>query len=385
MAKVNIRKWQLKQSFAVITVLALTFGYVGYFHEQLLSGDWLYLENYARIVAPDTFLYKAIANQDSFRGIIAAATVKNSLSSAVIWRIAGLDWFFVAAINGLLLFLIGLYMAKIAAHFDVDRKKYQKAILLFIVMPASIMYSVGALKELPSALLMLAVVHGLLSGNYKSVFISAFLLVVVRYQLVAFLLIVGLAYFYGARSLLRTIGMILLLVAAAYPLIKSIPWFSLETAQNYRDIYGGGGIGQHFEYLRDHVPGLSAIGIFVRVIQTLFEPIISFTFKGFSLMEAGRLNLYGASQFVTVLFLSPYIFMFFRRLGLAFLRSGVSRHIQFVFGFVFTYLVLVGGFSFIHHRYAYPIFPLIIIASLIPIKKVATQTTVYTKRKRLSW
>jgi hypothetical protein len=63
----------------------------------------------------------------------------------------------------------------------------------------------------------------------------------------------------------------------------------------------------------------------------------------------------------------PFTWLFLKKI-IFIIKKGrlIDKNIQTLYFLLLSLIILIGGFSFIHHRYLYPLFPLIIIASLIP-------------------
>jgi hypothetical protein len=190
--------------------------------------------------------------------------------------------------------------------------------------------------------------------------------------IVLILLILVLAFMYfGSFGKNKTKAALIFLmsISALYPAISSFPILSPSATEYYRELYGASGsLGSVVETVRSSIYGLSLFAVTFRVLQTLFEPILLIVSRG-SFYEDGSFSVFDFMQFITSCLYIYFLVNFLKRLKILF---GHGKHIQveihFVYIFVLVSLILVCGFSFIHHRYSLPFFPLLIIASIIPLK-----------------
>lgn len=152
-----------------------------------------------------------------------------------------------------------------------------------------------------------------------------------------------------------------------YPMMMHLDIMSMSATELFREEAGGTtGIGSIVENIRNNVYIFSFFAILIRAVQTFFEPILSFV-RTFSLFEDGDFALYQFQQLITNFVMIPYFLLFFKKLFFIFKkRSLIDKNIQTLFLLLFSLIILIGGFSFIHNRYLYPLFPLLIMASLIP-------------------
>jgi hypothetical protein len=346
-----------------------TTAYISFFYDYLSDEDWLYVEQYARILVPDTFLYKSISDQEGLLGVIGGSEVKNSLGPALIWWFSGSSWYAVACFNAILVLLIIILMEKLGASMGVGRKNVRMAALIFVFAPSSILYSVGALKELPNALLLLALAYSLVNRKIFMFVVVSFVLILFRYQLIFPIVFIVLLLMFSRKSIYVKVVASVLFLGMIYPFLSSIDVLSYDVSIRYREQYGGGGLGGYFESLRNEVPILSVVGVLVRTFQSMFEPIISFVFRG-SLLESGLLSMYGLAQLVTNIIVFPFIMVFvWKSMRMLLFWQRVNVRMQIIYSFCVLLVVLIGGFSFIHHRYLYPVLPLMIVCSLIPMTR----------------
>ena len=228
--------WNIKRIALLVFLYLLVLLYISFFYEFLEYGEWLYVKDFARIVVPDTYIYQTIGDQSYFHEVINAAIIKNSIFPAIIWFLFDGNWLTVGLFNIVILFLISVYMERIARFFCVKRSRVKIGIVVFLIMPSSIIYSVGALKELPSALLMLVFLHGLIAKKYKEIFVAATLLVLARYQFIVLITLIILISLFVRKYKFRTTLFVILVFAALYPVISYFPWLNLSTAENYREL-----------------------------------------------------------------------------------------------------------------------------------------------------
>lgn len=369
MNMISLNGWVFIKIFLLCFLTAVGYLYINFFEVSLVNGDWLSVDGFARIIVPDTLIYSGIIDLDNIFASIFFSGIKNTFIPSLLWVLSGFDWYIVFFINILLICYIVFYMGRLARQYQIPWNKAQLAIVVFLLLPTTVYYTVGALKELPMALLMLAGLYYFNLKKFKVALLMIALLVMVRYQLavvVILLLIVG-----RSRKPMRVAVFVMFSLAAIYPILSSFDILSAEVAEAYRDEFGvPGSIGGVVEDVRNNFYLISAFAIVIRVFQSLFEPIIG-VFQDFTFYENNDLSVYRIAHVFSTVMVLPYIYMFMRKLkSIVFAKTKIRKDVQTIFALLFISLISVGGFSFIHGRYLIPFFPLLIIASLIPIKRM---------------
>lgn len=352
--------------FSVFCIASVT--YLNFFHQSLLMKDVENVNGFTRFVIPDTILYAELLDLDNPIDSLLSSGVKNSIGPGFLWAAAGKSWYCMLAINLAITFFIISFFKKICLDVFLTKRLVQTGVLVLLCSPFMIYYQIGALKELPMMLFMLIIVHEWMTRKWSLFFLAVLFLILFRYQM-SIVLILTLFFMCFKKNGFRVCLAVLGLAACLYPALSSISVLSIDATQYYRESNGfQGSFGGWVESVRVDFYGLSLFAVIFRVFQTLFEPIILITGR-MSFFEGMSFSVYDFIQFVTAVF---YIFFVFRMLlnGLILLRypKYVSDEIVFLYVFIFTSLFLICGFSFIHHRYSFPFFPLMLIASSFNIK-----------------
>ena len=337
--------------------------YTKIFYEALISEDWYSVDGFRRIVIPDTFLYKNLLESEASIYLIAFSGIKNSIGPSLIWFLAGMNWYVVVLINALFVYISLKYLVQIGSYFYLHIHPIFIFIILLGVMPTAIYYSIGSLKELPMICSFTGFFYHYLKRQ-KVLWVTFFLLLVFfRYQIFIPLIIFVVLSKYSRRPLRDSIFLVIF-ISSIYPYIRSLNIFSLDSILLYREdsLDTSGAL---IELIRDEIPGLSSIAILVRVIQSVFEPILIFI-KNPTIFEDGGLSIYTASGLPEALVMAPFWIL----AGIGIMREVVackegSRDIQKMYALIVLFAIPVGGFSFIHHRYLFPITGIVMMAGLV--------------------
>ena len=337
--------------------------YTKIFYEALISEDWYSVDGFRRIVIPDTFLYKNLLESEVSIYLIAFSGIKNSIGPSLIWFLAGMNWYVVVLINALFVYISLKYLVQIGSYFYLHIHPIFIFIILLGVMPTAIYYSIGSLKELPMICSFTGFFYHYLKRQ-KVLWVTFFLLLVFfRYQIFIPLIIFVVLSKYSRRPLRDSIFLVIF-ISSIYPYIRSLNIFSLDSILLYREdsLDTSGAL---IELIRDEIPGLSSIAILVRVIQSVFEPILIFI-KNPTIFEDGGLSIYTASGLPEALVMAPFWIL----AGIGIMREIVackegSRDIQKMYALIVLFAIPVGGFSFIHHRYLFPITGIVMMAGLV--------------------
>ena len=337
--------------------------YTKIFYEALISEDWYSVDGFRRIVIPDTFLYKNLLESEASIYLIAFSGIKNSIGPSLIWFLAGMNWYVVVLINAVFVYISLKYLVQIGSYFYLHIHPIFIFIILLGVMPTAIYYSIGSLKELPMICGFTGFFYHYLKRQ-KVLWVTFFLLLVFfRYQIFIPLIIFVVLGKYSRRPLRVSIFLVIF-ISSIYPYIRSLNIFSLDSILLYREdsLDTSGAL---IELIRDEIPGLSSIAILVRVIQSVFEPILIFI-KNPTIFEDGGLSIYTASGLPEALVMAPFWIL----AGIGIMREIVackegSRDIQKMYALIVLFAIPVGGFSFIHHRYLFPITGIVMMAGLV--------------------
>lgn len=344
---------------SVTTLLSL--GYVAWFHAALANGDWQEVGGFTRLLIPDTYVYASLLDEDLGEIGFAVAGVKNALGPALLWLAAGSGWYLMAAINGLFVCMTLVYAARLCRHFGLDGRQTQRVLLIAGLAPVMAYYSVGALKELPTLAALTAFLYHWMRRETWRWLLMAAILVVFRYQLVAVLALFALVD--RSKNPLRAAVIAVAVAAAAYPLFSDLAIVANETTELFRE-EAESGRGAVIEQVRSSVPILSAVAVAIRVLQSLLEPLATFL-GSLSVFEAGALSVLAVAYLASLLLVLPSWWRVARRSRKLFKvkRTGV-RDLARLYALIVVFVVPVAGFSFVHHRYLFPVTVLVLIAGV---------------------
>ena len=356
--------WILTKAVIISVIAIIGEIYIDYFYNALQNSEWLDVDGYTRIVIPDTFLYLKAIRDDGFLSVLFS-DVKNAIGPCLLWLISGYDWRIVLLLNVSFLALLVHYMQCIFEFHNIQGNKAKIAILSFLSMPMVLYYSVGSLKEIPMMLILTASYFYYIKNRLGILLILSAVMVAFRYQIIVIIIIMLLTHKFKQDRIWALLIM-LLLASAFYPLLYSLSILSADAVEIFREESGeAGSIGAAVEYIRRDVYFFSLFAVIFRVFQSLLEPIIVFM-KRLSFFEDGSFSVIYFVELMSIIIMLPYLFIFFRKIFLTlYLRARLSDQAIFLYGFSITYVFLVGGFSFIQHRYLIPVFPILIMASVI--------------------
>lgn len=349
----------------VLCLLSVT--YYGYFSEAIDLGDWENIKGFTRVLVPDTFVYLyAIDPSDPFYSLWTSS-VKNTIGPSLMWFIAGGSWELISFCNSCLLFIGLIYFIKIARLFGVSNNKRMILVFIIALLPSTIYYSVGALKEIPTLMFIMGFSYHYIKNQRAKWLLFVVLMVLFRYQLVYAILLFLFVERFKTRSLLVAL-LTLGAIAFFYPYLKTIVVFSSGATINYRlesvDVNSLGGM---IESVRETMPGFSLIAVSIRVFQSIFEPILTFVQDPSYLEKNGHLSLFSVMYLVSNIVMFPFwLLLLMRTIFLLKNPLKLPWNVYKLYTLCIVVIVPIGGFSFIHHRYLYLITPILLLLSVIP-------------------
>jgi hypothetical protein len=285
------------------------------------------------------------------------------------WYLTGDDWYLIALLNGVLIFFSFLYFIKLCKLYNL--KLNAKIFLIYIgLSPIFIYYSIGALKELPCLLGVIGFFYHYLKRHKVCWIFYFFILILIRKQLVipiALFILFDKAVKNQPMACLITI----LIMGGLYPFIQYFDVAAINATELYRENQEGS-VGGYIESIRSSIPILSGAAVLFRVFQSSFEPIITFIMNP-TVYEGSVLSVYLLTNLIQNIVLAP--FWVLTMIGIVngiFFRNIKNRDTRRLFAFIVLYAGFVGGFSFIHHRYLFPIIGFILIGGLIVLKDKAS-------------
>jgi hypothetical protein len=361
-----IRKPLIFLSATLAIFLFFDIAYVHYFHQELLVGEFQHVRGYTGLVIPDTFLYKQAINPDDVLSSILLSAMKNSIVPCFIWWASGYDWYWVTVVNCFLLFGAILYLQKIFAEYHIHKSRSRFFGILLMLLPMSLYYAIGSLKEIPSLLCLTAFFYYYISGDRLRVVFFATLLIIIRYQFAVVLFLFILMDIFKRKAISITV-ISLIMIGVMYPFYERFDLLVPTATMQYREETGGvGSIGSYVEIIRSEVPFISLFAIIIRIVQSVYEPLIGFM-KSLSLYEKGSLSVYSTAGLISNLIMFSILIAFYRRCVFVVRhRNNIDRDTGRLFIILFVSLFGIGGLSFIHGRYLYPLYGLLLVASALP-------------------
>jgi hypothetical protein len=351
--------------------------YYSLFSDALTSQDWLNINGFTKIVVPDTFLYSDVVNgsDDIFKSLIESS-VKNTVGPSILWFFAKGSWILTLLFNSIQLFFTLLYVSKLAILLNVKKQKTRIIMFVLALMPATIYHSIGALKEIPTMLFVTGFFYHYLRKEKKQCLLYTAIGVVFRSQLGLILGIFFCADVLHKRfrlSHLTCALSILLLISAIYPFIK-VDFFGSESSYLYREEYisaSGGSIGGIVEFIRGSVPIASIFAILFRIFQSITEPILTLLVQH-SFLEDNYISMILVVYFLSFLLCMSSWSNLLKGITITLMTKDsyyVDDNLMKLYTICLSFVFPVGGFSFIHHRYLYPITALLLIAGTVRVEK----------------
>lgn len=361
-----------KKFIFFITFLEFTISslYFAYFSNALHEEIWENYLGFTRLVIPDVFIYLNIVDFNSPVRSILFAGIKNSIIPSFLWFIAHSNWQVVILLNSIILFWGLNYFRKIASICKIDERKTKIMLILFALLPSTILYSIGALKEIPTLTFSLGFIYCYIKEKRFCWIMFFFLLVLCRYQMVIALFIFFIADRYN-KSSFKVAFIILLFISIAYPFIYNLGVFQSDATDLYREMnQNGSTLGNTIEIIRNSKPGLSALAIFFRVLQSIFEPLFTFV-RAPTFTENGFISLTLLAHFTSLCIIIRYWLLALKRFYYTiFIKKSdnINLNLMRLYTFCFVSIIPIAGFSFIQHRYLYPFIPIIMLISATNIK-----------------
>lgn len=349
--------------------LLLTLAYIRFFERTLLDGDIRGADGFVSLFITDTLRYLDLVNADEWSVLtFAIAGVKNAIVPSLMWDAAHGNWYVMAVFNSMISLVSLIYLAKLCWHFGLPRSKAMYAVALLGLLPSVLYFSVGSLKELPTLLALTGFLYHYLKHDRMRWIFWAGLLIVLRYQLAAILPVFILAARL-AKNPLRASALFLLFFSMAYPMFASFNVLSAESTELYRsEADTEASSGAQLESIRGSVPVISAAAIAIRTVQSVLDPLLTFV-AGPYLFYDGSISIEGFTYLSTLLLTLPAWYRTVQRTVRS-IRSNGSRDMQLLYALVLLYAIPVGGFSFVHGRYLFPLTALVIVGGATLGQKV---------------
>ena len=351
-----------------LALFAISVAYYEYFSQFLNEDQYTNANGFTRLIIPDTFLYKAIIDDQLIFQSIFFSAVKNTIGPSFIWVIASNNWVFVAFINAVFVFFTLRYLVKIADELKLPVHKSYYLVFIIATLPTTLFFSVGALKEIPCLFGLVAFFYNYIMQKKNAYVFFFFFLILFRYQL-AFPLVCFIIFDrFKEKSLFITL-MFLTGLSFFFPLLK-LEILSKDVVILFRESNGSeGSIGSIIENIRSSIPGLSVFAVLIRTIQSIFEPFFSFL-RAPDFYDEGDINIYSLSQFLALIILFTYWIQFI--IGIINVIRNAKLYKQNLirlYSICSLIIIPTAGFSFIQHRYIYPITGLLILSAMCTSEK----------------
>jgi hypothetical protein len=334
-----------------------------FFADALNYGDWIDVKGFTRIVVPDTFIYKSVIENQNLLTALADTSVKNTLGPSTIWYFANGDWIIASCLNSFCLFFVLLYVTKIATILKIKNNQIKTLLIILSLLPSTIYHSVGALKEIPTMLFLTGFFYHYIKKQNTRWIIYTLMGTFFRSQFILVVSIFLLSNRFQHKSLLVSFY-ILFIISAAYPLLH-LDVLSSESTAIYREeasAVSGGSFGAFVEVIRSSIPVASFFAIIIRIFQSVFEPIITFLSTR-SLFEEGSFSIILIAYLSSVIICIKAWIIFPKTILLSIKKScDIDMNKIKLYTLCVSFIYPVGGFSFIHHRYLYPVMGLLLLA-----------------------
>jgi hypothetical protein len=357
----KFKKSNGKLFFIFLFLLMCAFIYIYIFNGLLEVGE---TEGFGfhGIIQSDTILFRDIY-QNSLLLAYIDANVKNTVIPALLWAFFGGDWYLATLFNIILLFVMANYVIKIASHLNINLKN--KYIFCILLLPETFIYTVGILKEIPSLLFFTASAFYYLKRRWIYFIFSVSLLLLFRYQFGVCLSIFLVARIIFGRHNLKFYIVFFILLSSIYPLlIKIVPGLGLDNALIYAEMRNGLGIGSIVESIQFNYYVLSFFATLVKFFQMIIEP-----WPTPQIFSNSSINIISLAYSVSTFLLAPIWYKYFRFLFHALNNSRLySQDVHALLCLSISFLIIVSLNGFVHHRYLFPGFALILLISCIPIK-----------------
>lgn len=351
-----------------VLVLLLSWSYYAVFSKEINNHKWIYEGKFTKIIIPDTYDYQRVIGDSKSIVDLILSERKNTIGPALIWLAADNKWGRVLFANSVFLFLGLMYFAKTAQLFNVPGQKIWAMMALLALLPTTVYYSVGALKEIPTLVFLSGFIYHYLKGERLKWLLFALMTVLFRFQLGSSLLLFLVADRFNKRSLIIAF-IVLIFVSGIYPYIKWLPVFNLWSTLSMRPV-GVETLGGLVENVRNTMPVISVFAVLIRDFQTIFEPLLGFI-KRPTFYEWGYLSIYSIVNFASSVLFLRYWLLFIKRMVLILRdQSGLHRNVIRLYMLCLVTIVPIGGFSFIHHRYLYPVTSIVLLASVISLHRL---------------
>jgi hypothetical protein len=368
--------------FSWFVLLFCSLLYVSYFYGALDNNEWLDVNGFTRILIPDSFLYIDLVQDidDIEPGKVAVAGVKNAVGPVLMWLAGGSDWYGMAVVNSLLALVTGRYTIKICEHFQLSPERTFPILAILMLTPVIMYYCVGPAKELPTLTALTGFFYHFLKQHRCRWILAAAAVVLFRYQLFA-VLIPFIAITRFSKNPLRNAVHLMLAAAVIYPVISQLGITNPAESENFRE-GSEGQLGAVIEYVRNSIPVASAPAALLHVLQSVLEPIVN-VLRSTGFYEDGSISVISFVYFVSLLPVLPYWYRAVVRLVRLYkVKQAIEQDIMSLYVLIVLFVVPVGGFSFVHHRYLFPITALILIAGH---SKAGGMKSQYEHRRNSAW
>lgn len=365
----RIKKIQILVILLCTIFFGISFLYYEYFSEFLTNDQFTNANGFTRIVIPDTFSYKNIIDDELIIQSILFSSLKNTIGPSFIWVITSNNWVLVSFLNTVFVFFTLRYLIKITNELKLPVHKSYYLIIIIVALPTTLYFSIGALKEIPCLFALTGFFYNFIKKKTAASIFFLFFLIVFRYQFAFPLFFFIILDRFKKKSLSISL-LFLCCIAFFYPLLE-LDVFSKDAIVFFRES-NEGSIGAIVENVRSNILGLSLFAVAFRNFQSIFEPILVFL-KAPNFYDEGNINIYGLCQFLSVVVLIKYWLQFF----VGFINvirnpKFYDRNIVRLYTLCILVIIPTAGFSFIQHRYLYPVTGLMILSVMSTSEKRRT-------------
>jgi hypothetical protein len=269
-------------------------------------------------------------------------------------------------LNLVLLGFAGVLLARLLAMLQI---RSVVPLVLFFLNFETLYYTQGIVKELPSTVLVLSFAVALLHQRRGLCLLLVVLALPMRWQLAGMLLAISCLQWIPPKLRFRALHGGLACLCAILPLFyQNVLRGAVISAESYQAEVEGIGMGKTLSSVLRTVPGSGYVILPLRSLQNMLEP-----FPAGWLIEEGAVNIYIVALSGSLLLMAGCYIVALRE-GWWLLRGKEDRRFvtprtQVVL-LVTLYVLGTAVNPWIHHRYIYPILPLI---GMLPWLRPRTQ------------
>lgn len=328
-------------------------------HYDAYANGLDYTATLEKIIIPDTYLY--LISLDAFYEdtLSSINNIKNVIAPAFFWYVADGSWLLSVVFNVFCIFLTLIALSKLAILLG-NRLPVLFGFALAL-NPETIFYTQGMLKEIPSLMLLSFLALFYIRRQIGYVFIIGVLLSTIRFQYsIVVLTLIALSFLPVKKQFISAI-VGLSVFASLFPILFDyIPGLDFDVGLLYREYSPGTGFGGFIYHIKFYEPGISVFGWLVSIGQGLLEPFPIFNTEHNGLPSFYDIALNYSFFFMLYFYIASFIALF----NAIIKYDSYSQEQIKLCVIAILFIGAIGFDSFIHHRYYYPMFGMLILLPL---------------------